>query len=541
MFFPKRPSSPFNDQLFQTLDALHMWQKFRLRLFVEGIFTGLLAGLAIALFRFLLERAESMREFMYHHFLPPDITAGDHIILLYWMIGIAFAAYLLYRMCLYAPMAGGSGIPQVKGVILGAIRMRWLRILWVKILGGALAIGMGLSLGREGPSIQIGAVTAQGLSRSLGRTRLEERFLITSGASAGLAAAFNAPLAGMMFALEELHRNFSGAVLLPTMTSAITATLVTRFFFGMETSFQFGSIYPLPTEYLLYVILIAITAGFVGILFNYGLLHISSFYSLPFFRNQYTKILFALLTAFVLGITLPEVLGGGNQLVNILPFAHFGLYFLLLLFAGKYILTVLSYGCGVPGGFFLPLLVLGALLGAIESEILISLHWMEPMYRGNMVIIGMVSLFAASIRSPITGTVLILEMTGDFTHLMVLALASAIGYITAELLKGAPIYDALLQKSLNRSPDKSCEEERNIVVVPVGSGSILENKKLSDIPKLPHTLILEIKRGDEHIIPDANTRILAGDFLYYLTHSKNSQKLKSWGEPQAPKFTQVKI
>lgn len=105
-------------------------------------------------------------------------------------------------------MASGSGIPQVKGVILGFFKMKWFRILWIKITAGALGIGAGLSLGREGPSIQIGAVAAQGLSRLMGRTRMEERYLITSGASAGLAAAFNAPLAGTMFALEELHRNF---------------------------------------------------------------------------------------------------------------------------------------------------------------------------------------------------------------------------------------------------------------------------------------------------------------------------------------------
>ena len=101
-------------------------------------------------------------------------------------------------------MASGSGIPQVKGVILGFFKMKWFRILWVKITAGALGIGAGLSLGREGPSIQIGAVAAQGLSRFMGRTRMEERYLITSGASAGLAAALMRPWRELMFALEEL-------------------------------------------------------------------------------------------------------------------------------------------------------------------------------------------------------------------------------------------------------------------------------------------------------------------------------------------------
>ena len=129
-------------------------------------------------------------------------------------------------------MAAGSGIPQVKGALLGLIKMRWFHIMWVKLTAGIIGIGAGLSLGREGPSIQLGAVAAQGVSRLLGRTRMEERYLMTSGASAGLAAAFNAPLAGVIFALEELHRNFSIMVLLPSMAAAMTATVISRALLG---------------------------------------------------------------------------------------------------------------------------------------------------------------------------------------------------------------------------------------------------------------------------------------------------------------------
>ena len=126
------------------------------------------------------------------------------------------------------------------------MRLRWLRVLWVKLSGGILGIGLGLSLGREGPSIQLGAVTAQGMSRALGRTRMEERYLITAGASAGLAAAFNAPLAGAIFALEELHRNFSSVVLAPAMAAALVATMVSRVVFGRDPIFHFGMLPPFP-------------------------------------------------------------------------------------------------------------------------------------------------------------------------------------------------------------------------------------------------------------------------------------------------------
>lgn len=528
-------SQSMSRQLFETYVALDNWHTFRLRLFIEGIFVGIFGGLCISLFRFLLGEAEALRIYAYNAFLIPAVAKENFIPLCLWAAALVVTGFLLYRMCLYAPMAGGSGIPQVKGVILGLYKMKWFRILWVKIIAGALGIGAGLSLGREGPSIQIGAVAGQGLSRLLGRTRMEERYLITSGASAGLAAAFNAPLAGMMFALEELHRNFSGAVLLPTMTSAITATIVTHFFFGRSTSFHFLNLVPMPAEHLGLVVLIAISAGFAGIIFNYGLLHIGSFYNLPFFKNQYVKILFALFSACLLGFFLPQVLGGGNTLVDQLAAGRFtSLSFLVLLLIGKYVFTLISYGCGVPGGFFLPLLVVGALLGSVEAHVLVSLELINEVYTPNIIIIGMVSLFAASVRSPITGTLLILEMTGDFGHLMALALGSAVAYITAELLKGEPIYDALLKKSLSAKPDRACEEERNIVEVPIGSGSLLEGKKIRDVPRMKQTIIIDLKRHGESVIPDPDIRLQADDFLYILTASKNAAALKQLGEEPAP-------
>lgn len=528
-------SQSMSRQLFETYVALDNWHTFRLRLFIEGIFVGIFGGLCISLFRFLLGEAEALRIYAYNAFLIPAVAKENFIPLCLWAAALVVTGFLLYRMCLYAPMAGGSGIPQVKGVILGLYKMKWFRILWVKIIAGALGIGAGLSLGREGPSIQIGAVAGQGLSRLLGRTRMEERYLITSGASAGLAAAFNAPLAGMMFALEELHRNFSGAVLLPTMTSAITATIVTHFFFGRSTSFHFLNLVPMPAEHLGLVVLIAISAGFAGIIFNYGLLHIGSFYNLPFFKNQYVKILFALFSACLLGFFLPQVLGGGNTLVDQLAAGRFtSLSFLVLLLIGKYVFTLISYGCGVPGGFFLPLLVVGALLGSVEAHVLVSLELINEVYTPNIIIIGMVSLFAASVRSPITGTLLILEMTGDFGHLMALALGSAVAYITAELLKGEPIYDALLKKSLSAKPDRACEEERNIVEVPIGSGSLLEGKKIRDVPRMKQTIIIDLKRHGESVIPDPDIRLQAEDFLYILTASKNAAALKRLGEEPAP-------
>ena len=427
---------------------------------------------------------------------------------------------MLWRFTLYEPDASGSGIPQVKGVILGAIRMNWLRILWVKVIGGIVGIGLGLSLGREGPSIQIGAVTAQGLSRNLGRTRMEERYLITAGASAGLAAAFNAPLAGVIFALEELHRNFSGVVLAPAMAAALLATMVCRVVFGREPIFHFGILPPFPLRYMWMVVVLGIIVGIAGIIFNKGLLNVNRFYDLKIFRNGYMKIAFALIVAGILGYLLPDVLGGGNDLINSLYQLPLSLTLFLTLLAGKFIFTLISYGCGVPGGFFLPMLVLGALTGSVVGIIFIQLGIISSYYLSNIVVLSMAAFFAASVHSPVTGTILIMEMTGSYEHLLVLCTASMVALVTAQVAGGQPIYDVLLNRTLaKRKPVIPKGEKRNIIELTVGSGSAVDGKYIGRIHWPAHIALVDIKRGPTEIIPDEETRLHAGDYVYILTDS----------------------
>ena len=522
------PDAATRSQIVNTYRSLNHWHSFQFKLFWEGIIVGIFSGLVISLFRFLLTKAEEWRTDLYEQLtqLPDLYTAG-------WFAALLVIGAVLYKLTTYEPMAGGSGIPQVKGVILGFMRMNWFRVLWVKLAGGVIGLGAGLSLGREGPSIQLGAVTAQGISRFWGRSRMEERYLITSGAGAGLAAAFNAPLAGVIFSLEELHRNFSAVVLLPSMTAAMTSTFVSRLLFGRALTFNFQSIPRVPLDiHILYAILVAVIAGLCGVIFNFGLLNINRFYSLPVFKNLYMKITFALLCAGILGFVLPQVLGGGNRLVDELATKFFPLHLLFALLIGKFIFTLISYGTGVPGGFFLPMLVLGALVGSICANFLAAFQLILPSHGANIIIIAMAAFFSSSVRAPITGTVLISEMTGSFYHLMILGMASAIAYIVAQLCGSQPIYEALLLKSLNShsTPEpNTVKKERNIIEVPVSSGSQIENKKVKDIPWPDHTLLVDVKRGSEQLIPDANTVIRAGDFLYVLAETENAEEVQSLG------------
>ena len=523
-------SHNLSKQILQTYKSLNNWHTFQIKLFWEGIVVGIFGGLVISLFRFLLTRVEDLRQFVYTAIAANwGLVSPASLGILALLLAVAA---LLTALVKYEPMASGSGIPQVKAIIMGLMKMRWLRIIWVKIVGGVAGIGYGLSLGREGPSIQIGAACAQGLSRLLGRTRMEERYLITSGAGAGLAAAFNAPLAGVIFSMEELHRNFSGVVLLPAMTAALTATFISRIFFGPDTIFTFYGLPRMPLEHVPYALLAAIMAGFAGVIFNYGLLNIPKFYNLPCFRGSlFLKLAFSLLCATILGFTLPQVLGGGNALVNKLAVMQVSAATLGILIAAKFIFTLISYGTGVPGGFFLPMLVLGALTGDLCAHGFTALGWLPAAVIPNVIVVAMAAFFSASVRAPITGTVLILEMTGSFQHLMVLAMGAAVAYVVAELCGSQPIYEELMVRALkNKGNPALVTGERNLVEVAVCSGSLLDNKQIRHIKWPPQSVVIDVKRGQEELIPTGELLMHSGDFVYVLTDTEHEPAVRALGQ-----------
>ena len=219
-----------------TYKLLNNTRYFRLRLCAGGVVTGVLAGVIISCFRLALTGAASLRANLQSlvfagGYTPPAITLFCGALLI--------AAALLAWLAKAEPQAAGSGIPQVKGAVLGVFKLRWLRILLVKFAACALAIGSGLSLGRAGPSIQMGAMAGQSVSRLLARPRIEERYLISGGAAAGLAAVFNAPLAGVIFVLEEINHNFSGFLLFPVLSASVAATFTSRLILGRDTVFNF--------------------------------------------------------------------------------------------------------------------------------------------------------------------------------------------------------------------------------------------------------------------------------------------------------------
>lgn len=431
------------------LELLVDKKRFSLRLLLEGLAVGLGAGISISIFRYLLAGSEILRPVIYHN-LREALADGQWQWLALYILSFIIIAYLLKLIVAREPMCTGSGIPQIKGILQGDMSMRWFSVLWSKIIGGVLAIGAGMSLGREGPSVQIGACVGQGLSQTSRRTRFESRILMTAGAGAGLAAAFNAPLAGVIFGLEEMQKTISPALLLTGITASITAATVTEVVFGMSPVFSMGYLLPLPLNLFDVLVVAGIVIGLLGRLFNIALAYSLNTYSRLGLSGM-KKPLVPLALAGILGFVLPEILGGGNLLVDSLVVTDYTIGFLCLLFVGKFLFTMICFGSGVPGGIFLPMLVLGAAGGAVLAKLLVLAGLLPAMYYADIIVFGMAAYFSAVVKSPVTGSILILEMTGSFQHMLALLVVSLTAYVISDLTGGWPVYDELLDRALGKN------------------------------------------------------------------------------------------
>lgn len=506
-----------------TYNTLFHWHSFRLKLVIEGVVVGLLAGLVVVFYRLAVEKAWELTK---HNYLMKEHNISSIIL---WFILSIIISLIIGNMVKREPMISGSGIPQVEGVLLRKLKMNWLRVIIGKFIGGILAIGGGLSLGREGPSIQLGAAVGQGFSRIFKRVKVEEKYLITSGASAGLSAAFNAPLSGVIFALEEVHKNFSPLILISAMSASLTADFISKQFFGLRPVFDFQLLNVLPLKYYIYLIILGIVTGLFGIIYNKTLLKTQDLYGKCKWLKVETRPIIPFITAAILGLVLPKALGSGHELITEITRENWTLNMLILILIVKFLFIMISFGSGVPGGIFLPLLVLGAITGGIYGNILVNTLNINHQYVSNFIILAMAGYFTAIVRAPITGSILITEMTGSFSHLLSLTVVSITAYIVADMLGSEPIYESLLERFISKNKEEhkfiGDSKKKVILEIAVCMDTILEDKKIKDIEWPSNCLLVGVKRGQKEIIPKGNTTIYAGDYLIVLADEDKASQV----------------
>lgn len=502
-----------------TSGTLKRAERFQVVLIGEGILVGGIAGLTVLIYRIFLEYAGGWLHMILAYAKQSPLRMAI------WFLVLIFLAVIVGKLVDYEPLISGSGIPQLEGEMTGKINQSWWKVLPTKFLGGFLCILGGLSLGREGPSIQLGAMAGKGISKGLDRGKTEEKFLLTCGASAGLSAAFHAPLAGVMFSLEEVHKNFSVSVLISVMSASITADFLASAVMGVDSVFEFDIIHALPREYYGLLLILGAVLGVLGAFYNWFTLKVQSLYSRATFLNTTTKLMIPFLCAGILGFTMPELLGSGHSVIEWLTSGeNVMLSMVLIILVGKFVFSAVCFGSGAPGGIFFPLLVLGGCIGGAFALIGVKYFGLDPMYVNNMVLLSMAGYFTAIVRAPLTGIILIFEMTGSVNQMLSLALVSIVAYIVATLLRSKPIYESLLERLLEKRGEKVAEDHGQKILSDfvVMHGSELVGKTISEIDWPNNCLLVAIQREGEEIIPRGRTKLMPSDTIVTLTDERDS-------------------
>lgn len=498
-------------------NTLQRADKFKSILAVEGLLVGLVAGIVIVAYRLCLSNASLWLNNVI------SWAKGNVLNIIIWFFVLVLLAYIVNKLLKWEPLISGSGIPQLEGELQEKINTIWWRVLLAKFIGGFLCLFAGLSLGREGPSIQLGAMSAKGVSRSMKRSKSEERYLLTCGASAGLSAAFHAPLAGVMFAIEEVHKHFTPALLISVMCSSIAADYLMSNILGMHPVFAFDLPSSLPREYYGLLVVLGVILGVCGVIYNSGLLYIQGLFRKAKKLSPFMKLLIPFLLSGILAFTLPDILGGGDGLVENLIEGNYSLNFLFVLLVSKFLFSAICFGSGAPGGIFFPLLVMGCLIGGIYANLAVEFFHVDPAFINNFVLLSMAGFFTAIVRAPMTGIILIFEMTGSLTHLFAISLITIVAYIVADLLKSAPIYDSLLENLLSKSENIEVKaiDQKVLLEFMVTYHSKLNGKKVMEV-EWPNCLLVALKRGEKEFIPKGNTVIHAGDILITMSDEHDS-------------------
>jgi CIC family chloride channel protein len=429
-----------------------------LGLAVVAVAVGAWAGLIVSAFRLALRFADDERDQLVSsaHALPA--VAGLLLVAGVVSACVTVAAWMVRR---YSPFAAGSGIPEVEAALNRELQFIPLaRLIVVKFVGGVLAIGSGLGLGPEGPSVQMGAAGARILGDAMRRPWREVRALIAAGAGAGLAAAFNAPIAGAVFVLEELERRFDRRTAVAAVGASWAAIVVSRLVLGDAPIFdvtaspsalsETGPLhYPEAATWPIDLALGA-CVGVAAALYNRLILAVADASERigPRRGRAHTAIIGAAVG--IVAWTAPDLVGSGSDMTARVLAGTFAAAAIPVAFTVRYALGAASHSAFTPGGLFAPLLLLGAQLGfacgTIAHAALPGLA-IDPV---SFAVVGMAAFFVGVVRAPLTGVVLVIEMTAAFTSLLPMLAGSFAAMMVAQWLGSTPIYDALRSRMLGK-------------------------------------------------------------------------------------------
>lgn len=416
-----------------------MKKRISYRLLLISIVIGLCAGFVISLFRLLIPKilglVVSLIEFGQENFI-------NSIIFICIFIFIGFLVSITVKN---EPMIGGSGIPQISGKLSNKLNYSAFSCFINKIFGGILSIGSGLTLGREGPSVQIGGSLGEVMANIFKLDKEDTKIMIIGSSASGITSAFTAPISAMAFALEELMKKTSRINFVYITSTIISSSIVTSILIGNNPVIKINGNLNLSMRFWINLIFLGILIGFSSILFNNGILYGKKIYKkMPISQTIKSIIPFFITSIFLLFDK--RLVGSGENFINLAQGDNFPLSILAYFYFMKLLLLLVAFCSGIPGGIFFPLLAMGSLVGNFYGSILFDLNLIG---KNEIIIFSMLAMaahFASIVRAPLTGMFLIIEMTGGrIDFFLPIIIVSLIAYLIAEYFNNEPIYESLLE------------------------------------------------------------------------------------------------
>ena len=416
-----------------------MKEKISFKALPAFIVLGIITGLLIGIFKKLIGLTSAFTE----GFLTSS-ESFDKIIFMVLIIGIGLLTYFILKK---DKNTKGSGIPVVTGMMEGTIEVNSEKTIIGKFIASVLTIGSGLTVGREGPSVHLGGLAGDIVGKFF--PKVDRNLFIGSAASSGFAVAFNAPVASIIFAVEEIFRTHNINTFLSSALTIISATVTSGLVFG-----DFPSLESIPAfetidqKSLGLIVILGLLTGLSGVLFNKVVIGAKDVYKKIYLPEVVKYLAPFVITGLVLLVD-PRLFASGEELIYLPSLGNEGVGTLIYMYLAKILLLSLAFGMGLSGGSLVPLLAIGAILGNIYGTILVDLGLIPVEMIFAISLIAMAGHFSAIVRTPITAIILILEMTGGaFSNILALAVVSFVSYLVAEIMKSQPFYEDLYDRLL---------------------------------------------------------------------------------------------
>ena len=491
-----------------------------------GLLCGAVTGCAIFFFKLLAKYAEKASR----HIYTIAKTSPIYIAAVFAaLVGFAFLMILLHRLI---PESKGGGIPRSEGVLRGVLSFRWLRTLVGTFIGSMISFFCGVPLGSEGPAVLIGtSLGAMTASPSKNRPAWE-RYVMTGGAGAGFAVATGSPVAGILFALEEIHKRFTPMLVIAVSVSVISATAVNKLLsglFGVSASlFEFTDLPDFEMKHIGYLLLLGVIVALLVGLFDTSISVWSKFIGnvLKKYDDQIKAVFIFILTG-VMGFLLTDGIYSGHDVIHHISEHPPAFYMLVLLFVIRLVMMLLITDSGVTGGIFIPTLAIGALASAIAAKLLVVLG-MSAELVPTVTILGMCAFIGGTLRAPITATVLFVELTGQYNDLFFVALVIFTVSAITELLARTPFYDTALE-TIEHAQNKGKAPEIALFEVRVSNGAFVVGKTVRDVMWPSSSVVVSISHeesAERDSDNDGEKRLYAGDTLVMRARFFDENELK---------------